>query len=786
MEKLFFGYASSPELTRSAIREAASACGDLPTVQGSVSWEDLLVDGQLIIEEIEASIASATLALFELSSLNHNVLFEAGIAIGSGKPALVLLDVQDKVAAQHWETLSLLKSTGYTGYRNSEDLVAKIAGVVAAGETRPLLDSLLQGLQTPVDETKVLYVPSVKQDNASSALSRQLGKHPKFEIKQVDLEDFGTAPLAWYVQQIYTSGICVIHLAPERAYLSDLMNPRASLLAGIARGLGRKLVVVSEESERAALDYRDVSIRYANPRQLERRIQEWLEALPTESSSGVSRTRKNLNVELASMRFGNHVAEGDSGGLGRYFIETSDFKSVMEADSIVFTGRKGTGKTANMLQASERLRGDARNLVCVVKPASYEIEALVELLHQVPTGHLTDFVLEAFWKYILYTEIAIDAIREGEAKPAGIASGSDLATLKTILDNHGISSESTMASRLEALLSSLSGVLKEDLSGAGIEKSRAKVSAALYGGALHDIRAGLVGALGNKDRVALLVDNLDKAWERGADLDLISRLVLGLLSVLGRVEDEFRKSAKDRSVPRITLTVFLRSDIYSYVRDRAREPDKIATTEIEWRNPELLARVLEERFLDQRKPGTAASDLWDHYFNFHGDGNPRDYLLSRVQARPRDLVFFANAAVNVASDLKHGQISKSDVRAAEREYSQFAYEALLVEGMASNLDLERAIIALAGESSILEDKHLTQLLSDELGADALEAIKTLRRLGLLGKEIEVDRFDFGGTEGEIARADVMAVKMRKSAGRAARYQIHPAYRSYLEISDAES
>lgn len=792
MEKLFFGYASLPELTRSTIRGASIQCGALPTVDSSTSWEDLLVDGHLIIEEVEASIETSTLSLFEVSTLNHNVLFEAGIAIGGGKPAMLLLDEQDKAAAHNWETLSFLKSTGYTGYRNTDDLVGKIAAVIAKKFGPPILDSLLQGLEAPVDVSKVLYIPSVKQDNASTALSRQLDKHPKFEVERVDLEDFGTAPLAWYVQQIYSAGLCVVHLAPDRAYLSEIMNPRASLLAGIARGLGRKLLVLSEESEKSALDYRDISIRYANPKQLERRVDDWFGALPKQDKAKERKLKTSLEVELASMRFGNHVAEADSSGLSRYFIETSDFRSVIEADSVIFTGRKGTGKTANMLQAAERLKQDARNVVCVIKPASYELEALVELLQAVPSGHLTDYVLEAFWKYILYTEIAIQAIRDGEAKPAGIASGSDLASLKEVLEKHGISSDASISVRLELLLESLKQVLSRDLSEVGIERSRADISSALYSGPLRDIRLALVGALATKDRIAVLVDNLDKAWERGADLDLLARLVLGLLSVIGRVEDEFRKAAKDRKAAHLTLTVFLRSDIYAYVRDRAREPDKIATTEIEWRNPDLLARVLEERFLDQRGPESSASDLWDQFFKFGSIGSPRDYMLSRVQARPRDLVFFANAAVARAADSRHAQITEDDARKAEREYSQFAFEALLVEGMASKLDLERAVIALAGEPAVLPEIRLLELVGAETNSggdgkgETAEVVKTLRRLGFLGKEIEADRFDYGGTEGEIARADVLATKLKKSAAREPRYEIHPAYRSYLEITEPKS
>jgi hypothetical protein len=73
-----------------------------------------------------------------------------------------------------------------------------------------------------------------------------------------------------------------------------------------------------------------------------------------------------LSAELRTLRFGEHVAENEIDTLSEYFIDTSALDDVLAVRNSLFVGRKGTGKTANMLQAAARLAEDVRNLVVVI------------------------------------------------------------------------------------------------------------------------------------------------------------------------------------------------------------------------------------------------------------------------------------------------------------------------------------------------------------------------------------------------------------------------------------
>lgn len=785
MERIFFGYAASDANARECLQRVSARVARLANVDQALTWEDLRVDGKVIINDVLKAIRGCTLGVFDLTSLNNNVLFELGAAIGADKPVIITREADNKEADRIFRQFALLTTTGYTGYVNSDQLGGRIADIIAQPPP-PLLSTLLGDADNPVLPNSVLYVPSMKEDEASRTLSRLLDGHVGLEIKTVELDEHGTSPLAWLAQQIYTSPISLFHFTPPQAYLAEISNRRSALLAGLAVGLSRQARIVMQSADDVAIDYRDLRIAYTNSKNLVQRTEAWLAGLKFDETAP-RRVRKHLPAELAALRFGNHVAEADAEGLEAYFVETRDFLDVIEGTATVFTGRKGTGKTASMLQAASTLRQDARNLVCVVKPASYELEALCDLLHRISVSHIGTYLVEGIWKYLLYTEVAASLVREAEASPAGVLVGSPVDAVRIALEDVHRGLDASFSARLEDLIRNLELDFDAIAAESGIDEARKVIGRALYGGHIRSLRRLLVDALNHKKRVGILIDNLDKAWERGADLATMSSVIFGLLSAVGRISDEFaREAGDDEKKLRFTLTAFLRSDIYAYVRGHAREPDKISAAEIEWRDQDLLARVLEDRFIVSRKGKSSATELWTEYFAKEIRGrDSREYILSRVQPRPRDLIFFANAAVLEATNARHHLIDAEDVDKAEAAYSQFAYEALLVEGVAVGIDMESLLMSFVGERSLLSDGEVRDVMKE--GGVPPEAhaeyIHILRQHGFLGLQVSPGSFDYGGTLGEMRKSDILASKLQKTAGLARLFEIHPAYRRHLLVEE---
>jgi len=362
--------------------------------------------------------------------------------------------------------------------------------------------------------------------------------------------------------------------------------------------------------------------------------------------------------------------------LAEYFVETAAFDEVLNSKVMVFVGRKGTGKTANLLRAGEILEDDRRRLVSIIKPFGYELEAVVRLLERFPSPDAQDYVVEALWKYLLLSEIALTAAAEIERRPASPDAGSPEAELLEYLDGPGSTLALDFAVRLERAIETLLDLPTQ----ARIEDERARITEALHGKPIRDLRRLLGRLLERRTQVAVLIDNLDKPWDRSTNLDVLSTFLLGLLTAVGRLESDFaREDSWRRPVP-LTLGVFLRSDIFARVLRVAREPDKIPFIRLAWDDPELLLRVVDERYNAAREQAATEGELWSKYFTSRVRGiETRDYILKRILPRPRDIVYFCNAAITTAVNRRHTRIEEDDIFEAERIYSQFSFEALLVE-----------------------------------------------------------------------------------------------------------
>ena len=264
----------------------------------------------------------------------------------------------------------------------------------------------------------------------------------------------------------------------------------------------------------------------------------------------------------------------------------------------------------------------------------------------------------------------------------------------------------------------------------------------------------------------------------------MSKFLLALLTTSGKLEKQFAKPGHAANPINLTLSVFLRTDIFDVIADYAREPDKIGALSVQWQDEELLVRVLEERYSANRlsKKKTNTAGMWQDVFASEVRGLPtRDYFLWRTLPRPRDFIYFANAALTTAINRKHQIIQESDVVFADSQYSKFAIDALLVESEAQGFDLEEILYEFAGLGSTLSNDELEQVLSV---SDRPAVVRSwLIRSSFLG--LEIDEGAFVHIQGETAarRKLKVAERLATRLGRPLRFRVHPAFRGYLDVRD---
>lgn len=775
---VFVAYAGSDSIRADAVRTGARLIAERCSLN-VLTWQDMLTTGNILIESIQSRIREANILIAEVSTLNPNVLFEVGYAISQGKRIWLLVDTTDEMAVRNWKTLGLLSGVGYSDYQNdSERLHSLFASELSSfGSREPVWKELTKSFNARPDSRSLFYLPTILRGDAPRYIDRTLAKRRTLAVHSADEDERGYAPLSYYAELIAKCAAALVYVLGPSRVRASMHNARASLLAGLACGLDRPTLMVAEKSFEAPIDYQDLLYSFDSAKSAGKKVDRWLDELPQNLSA------RPVGLQIAMglpQRFGEYVAEYEADELAAYFVETAEYRRVLASGSAIFVGRKGTGKTATMLQAADRLASDRRNLVAVIKPSGYEFESLVAVLEKIPERDAVDYLLDGLWQYLLHCEIACAAVREAEGKPAGIATGSALDRLRAHLEVHGIGPEIDFAIRLERVMEELqtdSDELPKD-----IEGTRAFLNRKLHASLIRELRRLIGESLHERQRVVVLVDNLDKAWDRGANYERLSRVIFGLLAATGRVSGDFRRDKTWLRKVHVTLAVFLRADIFSMVIRHAREPDKIETLQIKWSDPRLLARVIEDRFSAGKED--AAGGVWTELFAPEVKGIPtRDYLLWRTLPRPRDLINLCNGAVMSAVNNRNVSVQEDDILAAEEGYSRFAFEALGVESD-PDAGLGDLLYEFAGMNATLNPDQVRAVLSSAPSLNADEVISTLLRSSFLGLETAPEVFDYYSDEPAQRRNTVLAEKLtRDRVGQAARYRIHPAFRPFLLIED---
>lgn len=752
----------------------------------TATWEDLKVGGRVIIDQIEARIRNSDVVCLELSTLNANVYFELGLAIGANRRVWPLLDGADSEAKANWRRMKLLSTVGYIEYVKSDDVRAAFLRDLPHVEPTTLFERFVEPSLRPGLSSGVFYVMSSHPTDASSlamkAIERQASK--KGRLVKADPSEASVYPLSWYAQQIYASSATVVHLAAGRRVEADVHNARSSLVAGLAQGIGRPLLILAEEDFLAPIDYRDLVFNYETAQACANHVDRWLDqqtvGTTVEEEKSARSAQLALKTELRSFRFGEPVAENEAETLQDYFVETAQFDDIIANRSTVFVGRKGSGKTANFFQAARSLHGDARVLTVIIKPGAPEFGAATSMLTRYRAADHRNYFIESLWQYLLYTEITKAAIAEIRRKPVGPAPESPEWHLVRYGEDEALGLHSDFGIRLEKAL----GVLAE--SGTDLtQEERAEATQRLHSGPLRDMRVKLGEAVQDYDRVAIMIDNLDKAWESGGDLDAQAHLLLGLLSAVGKLDVDFGRKDGWRKPIALTLAVFLRSDIYASIVERAREPDKISVSRIVWSEQNLLLRIIERRWLASQSQEVAAHDLWSRFFAPEVAGQPTsEWILEQILPRPRDMIYFCNAAVTAAINSGHPIVEEDDLRSAARFYSAFAFESLVVEFRPTLPEIETVLVEFAGLTPVVTTLDVDRAL-DQANVPSNSKAAILDRLlasSFLGRETAEDYYQYADEVSDFRVTEKVAERVRERRSLPARFQIHPAFRPYLEIA----
>jgi hypothetical protein len=301
---------------------------------------------------------------------------------------------------------------------------------------------------------------------------------------------------------------------------------------------------------------------------------------------------------------------------------------------------------------------------------------------------------------------------------------------------------------------------------------------------LPRLKAVVGNLISDKNRVIVLIDNLDKAWDQTQDLSRVSDLLFGLLSVSGRIATDFDRDPAFRGKVHFSLILFLRSDIYAALIRYAHERDKVPVRRIFWDDQSTLLSVLEKRFMQSELGLASPEEIWQRFFTATvGARLVRKYLMDAVLPRPRDLLYLVKTALQFAINRGHGRIEEDDLLSAETQYSHFALNSLMAENAGQINKIEKLLAQFSLSPEIVSELDvLAYIERADVREKPSDVLNFLCELSFLGMEIEQGRFEFLYDEEDMEKLNAMATRSAaQNPSGLRRYRINRAYHRYLEV-----
>lgn len=714
-------YPSEPEPIATAIERAVALVKEDNRSKPWLTWRDFRVTGQVIFCAICKRMRTARTVVADVTTLNFNVLFEIGFALGLELPVLLIRDSTFLKDKRDFDELGLLDTIGYADFQNADGLATSFReklpiGAIPAPPAEVNRESPIYVIKEPLGtEGQVTLLSALKKS------SLRFRTYDPLEEPRLSLHEGR--------KQVASSLAVVAHLlSPERKG-SRIHNARAALLAGMAAGSQKTVLLVQEGAYPQPIDYREIVVPYTNPDLIPKVLDNLVRRVIGRLQDAFVPSIRTPQGLLEQVDLGDVAAENEIGQLRSYFVRTGQFQEARRGHARLVVGRKGAGKTAIFYGVRHALPKTSSHLVLDMKPEGHQFTKLRETILARLTPGLQEYLLTAFWNYLLLCEIAHKVVEQDyswaqrdEDRHRKFLALSDAYRLEQPHDTGDLSER--LMRQIDRLATQFSQV--------GEGASPGQLTQVLFRKSIPTLEALVSDYLTDKEEVWLLVDNLDKGWPtRGASSEDVL-LLRTLLEATRKLERQLEQRGVD-----FFVLVFLRNDIYEHlVRDT---PDKGKDTAItlDWDDEEMFKQVLHQRILATGQ-GQLKGDfraVWEALFEPYVDTQESfRFVVSRTLMRPRDLLRFVHKAIEVAINRGHRVVTAADLLKAEAAYSEDMLRGLSFELGDVNPALVDAVYHFIGCPSVMpQDDVRTRLV--EGGVPAVDVQSTLEHLlwfGYLG------------------------------------------------------
>lgn len=499
-------------------------------------------------------------------------------------------------------------------------------------------------------------------------------------------------------------------------------------------------------------------------------------------------TRSGSIVGIEDVEFGAPAAERDiDHGLESYFVESEAFKRVQSGSKKVVLGNRGTGKSAIFKILAKR-EAQAGSLVIELAPEDYSYEMLSSVLKTEADGSWAKHgAYSSAWKYLIFVQVMQRLVQSGTK---GNASRSYKRVRTFLRDNF----KGQQQTKLDSLVSHL-----KRMEGLKVGKYEASIKSReleqLY--KLEELQPYFepLGDLLRRQKVLVLVDELDKGWDGSEDA---KAFVAGLFQACASMNGMFDG---------LSVYISLRRELYDSIpalyEDAQKYRDLIEI--IDWDETSLL-ELMASRIRYSVEALRKIRDneyCWSAVFNEvleYRKNKSFNYMVDRTLYRPREFIEFATQAVEEAKSTKDFSfpMDYSVIANAENRYSADRTKDIAAEYRFEFPGLDSVFEVFRGEVYALDRERLEEICLN-IATDGT-SIDEAARIWAHDRDPS-HLIDILWRVGFLRALAAGGVKARRRSGsqyvgphqvanlslhNIARFQVHPMFRSHLGLKESKS
>lgn len=674
----FIAYPASPPDLSGPITTAAASIGGPD--KGFFAWPALPMFGANIPEEVRDKIEACDNFYADLTRANLNVYFEAGYAIGRGKTFAPLINTAFSNATSSLRNIGLFSNVGYQAYENSQQL-----GVIL--KTTPS-NVLLDLYTTDINFSQPIYfVDTLRKTEFRNTLVSAI-KNSRSHYRSFDPVETPRISVVQLIAEVTSSSGVVIPYLASHVDDAERHNLRGAVAAGLAMGLGRNVLIITDQQEEGGpTDYSDNILVATDYRRVEEQVGAFCSDSVLAAQDIPSTGKRSDRSILQNLSLGASAAENEFRDLGSYFVETSEYLRAARGEINVITGRKGSGKSAIFFQVRDNGRLRKGSINVDLKPESHQLSNFREQIISTAGAGVFEHTIAAFWYFVAQSEVLLNIYRRLESNSRFDSRlFSKMKVIEDIFAEYDILEPGDFTTRLTRLSSLIAQELKNARRG-GKQVSINQVTNLVYRGGIGKIRDLIIEYAPARYPITFLFDNIDKGWPAtGVEKQDIT-IVRLLIEALNKVRSDLSSRGRE-----FHSVVFIRHDIYDLVMDQTPDRGKSGQVSIDWTDRARLTQVIYKRLqVSLSDKRSSMTELWRRLFPRKvGNDDSFDYFLNHSLMRPRFLIDIIEGAVANAVNRGRQRVEEVDCVDSVREYSlslvdDFGFEMRDVSGISSEI-----------------------------------------------------------------------------------------------------